>query len=278
MTSLPKVLNPVRHYHFWRNYYERVREHVENVRYLRETNGSAEVIFEYLKPRAPTTYLESQRSFRELASSLRLSNDWFTANIPHWLAAFDNVRLVDRRNLGVLEIGSWEGLSSCFILHSLPNAVLTCVDTWEGADEHKAGDFATPDALSNIELAFDHNLSPFADRLIKYKGTSFSFFEQHLTSNAYDLIYVDGSHQCDDVLVDAIKCFEMLRVGGLMIFDDYLWRYYPRAADNPAAAINLFLTLKKGAYRIVRLYYQLIIQKTLDGHNGTGSSRTSELT
>jgi len=29
-----------------------------------------------------------------------------------------------------------------------------------------------------------------------------------------------------------------------MIFDDYLWQYYPKDIDNPAAAINCFLKLK----------------------------------
>ena len=49
-----------------------------------------------------------------------------------------------------------------------------------------------------------------------------------------------------------------------MIFDDYFWRYYPRAIDNPAAAINVFLKFKKGSYKIVRLYWQIIIEKTND--------------
>lgn len=46
-----------------------------------------------------------------------------------------------------------------------------------------------------------------------------------------------------------------------MIFDDYLWRYYSKDIDNPAAAINVFLKLKIGQYKIVRTYYQLIIEK-----------------
>ncbi len=46
-----------------------------------------------------------------------------------------------------------------------------------------------------------------------------------------------------------------------MIFDDYLWQYYEKNIDNPAAAINVFLKLKQGSYKIVRVYYQLIIEK-----------------
>jgi hypothetical protein len=65
-------------------------------------------------------------------------------------------------------------------------------------------------------------------------------------------------------MIDAIKCFEMLKVGGIMIFDDYFWRYYPKAIDNPASAVNLFLHMKKGSYKIVRLYYQMVIIKTAE--------------
>ena len=92
--------------------------------------------------------------------------------------AFNKYNLLSKK-INILEIGIWEGLSSYFILHSLPNATLTCVDTWEGAEEHKTGDATTEDVLSNIEVSFDKNLSPFIDRLTKYKGTSFSFFNEN---------------------------------------------------------------------------------------------------
>ena len=139
---------------------------------------------------------------------------------------------------------------------------MTCVDTWEGADEHKSGDATTEKSLSSIENSFNKNLSIFKGRLIKYKGTSYSFFNNTTSKSVYDIIYIDGSHHCDDVIIDAVKGFQMLKVGGVMIFDDYMWQYYPNSINNPAAAINCFLKLKKGSYKVVRTYYQLIIKKT----------------
>jgi hypothetical protein len=53
----------------------------------------------------------------------------------------------------------------------------------------------------------------------------------------------------------------MLKPGGVMFFDDYFWRHYPKAIDNPAAAINAFLRLKQGEYKIVRIYSQVVIEK-----------------
>ena len=217
-----------------------------------------------LNHRVTRPYLQAQRDFQTRLPSLRLSKDWFSGKAAQWLSVFDAYGLTSARNVRVLEIGSWEGLSSFFIVHTLPGAHLTCVDTWEGADEHKAGVSAAKEILNGIEESFDANLSPYRDRLTKYKGTSFSYFNEHAARSVFDLIYVDGSHHCDDVIVDAVKCFEMLKPGGVMIFDDYFWKHYPKAKDNPAAAINAFLRLKQGEYKIVRVYSQIVIEKVDD--------------
>jgi predicted O-methyltransferase YrrM len=86
-----------------------------------------------------------------------------------------------------------------------------------------------------------------------------------VVKNSFDLIYIDGSHHTDDVIVDAIKGFELLKVGGIMIFDDYFWGYYNKPIDNPAGAVNAFLRLKEGAFEIECIYRQLILKKIKDG-------------
>lgn len=199
-------------------------------------------------------YEEQAEVFRASLGGLELSRDWFTAQIPHWLLVFDRQRLHDR-DIEALEIGSWEGLASYFILKTLPRARLTCVDPWE--------DYSEQQGLREVERRFDSNLSTFHGRLTKVKSTSVAYFAGHGALGRFDLIYVDGSHRRDDVLADAVMGFERLKRGGLMIFDDYLGRPFEADHENPAAGINAFLKLKKGAYRILRVYYQLIIEKTV---------------
>ena len=238
--------------------------------YLAQTYAPINVLycfFSKIKHRRPhSKYQQQLRDFEKTKLNLKLSNDWFSQNIPNWLSVIDEygLRSID---IKALEIGSWEGLSSFFILSEMPNAQLTCVDTWEGADEHKDGSTVSNKVLSQIEQNFDNNMSKFSSRLTKYKGTSFSFFSKNNLRCHYDFIYVDGSHHIDDVIIDALKCFEMLKVGGIMVFDDYFWKYYQRAIDNPAAAINLFLSAKLGHYKIIRLNYQVIIIKTKDRYS-----------
>lgn len=180
---------------------------------------------------------------------------WPSFSFPFWLEAFEKFGF-EGKPVKALEIGSWEGMSCMFILGQLPNCKITCVDTWEGGLEHK-----TFHDLNQIELRFDQNTSVFKERITKFKGTSHLFLSSISTQTRYDLIYVDGSHRGDDVLVDAIKSFELLETNGIMIFDDYLWIRYRERLNNPSAAINAFLYLKRGHYEILAAHWQLIIRK-----------------
>ena len=105
-------------------------------------------------------------------------------------------------------------------------------------------------------------MKDFKHRVTKYKGTSLSYYSHEFEDNAFDLVYIDGSHHSDDVVVDAVKCFEMLNLGGLMIFDDYFWKHYAKEIDNPAGAINMFLRLKREQLDIICFDYQVIVMKT----------------
>lgn len=200
-------------------------------------------------------YKEKTEAYKSLFKKLDFSNDWFSGNIPYWLNIFNKHSFYSRK-LDILEIGSWEGMSSLFILTELPNANLTAVDTWSGSDEHQ-GD----DVLSKIESNFDSNLYKVSNRLNKYKGTSYQYFNDCKSDQLFDLIFIDGSHFCDDVLIDGIKAFQHLRLNGIMIFDDYFWRIYSRDFDNPCIAINSFLRIKKGLYRVLNVYGQIAIEK-----------------
>ncbi|WP_051242193.1 class I SAM-dependent methyltransferase [Stappia stellulata] len=199
--------------------------------------------------------------FRRSSRHLDFDDDWFSGSVPTLLRAVDKAGLGQREGLNCLEIGCWQGLSTNFFLTTLSGSRWTCVDTWAGSDEHKSGRCATQQVLAQVEDTFDANLSGFRGRYAKHKGTSLSFYSLSAERGPYDLIFIDGSHHSDDVIVDAVKCFEMLRDGGLLIFDDYFWTYYEREMDNPAAAINAFLRLKRQCLEIVCFDYQLIVRK-----------------
>lgn len=41
--------------------------------------------------------------------------------------------------------------------------------------------------------------------------------------NFFDIIYIDGNHEPEYVLEDAVLSFRKLKINGIMIFDDYGW-------------------------------------------------------
>ena len=243
------------------------RKLIRVFQFLLKTNAPIGVYLSYLKTFFhkkfnPLSQVEMD-DFRASMLNYEFSNDWFTGNIPIW--NLNIKRLVCNLGscrLNALEIGSWEGLSSMYILSHPIFTNLTCVDTWAGADEHKGSD-----AIFKIESKFDKNLNPHNSRLTKYKGTSYKFFYECNENSKFDLIYVDGSHYSDDVMIDAIKSFQHLKVGGILVFDDYLWVHYSKIIDNPAAAINNFLRLKRGSYIILTVDYQLTIQKVSESRD-----------
>lgn len=207
------------------------------------------------------------------AGALRLSEDWFSPSIPRWRELFRRTGLDAGRQLQILEIGSFEGNSSTFLLDTFLHSTLTCVDTWGGLDEHEAIKYQT----RKVEDSFDFNTARYRDRLIKFKGTSEAFFAQtDVSKETYDLIYVDGSHYFDDVLIDAVRCFSMLKVGGLMIFDDYLWTGFKRIEANPIIAINLFLKAKKKYLRVIEAGPQVIVVKRASEDHAGSEAFTAE--
>lgn len=208
-------------------------------------------------------YRDVRKKYRAKYAGENFSSDWFSVNIPNWLLTFEDYKLQERETLKALEIGSFEGASSVFLLSEFENMHLTCVDTWQGSEENIGHD-----GLESIEQKFDENLREHASRIQKFKGTSFSFFESIDSKPQYDFIYIDGSHHVDDVVVDAVRGFNLLKVGGIMIFDDYLWDFYPNAKDNPCAAVNAFLRLKRGDLDVIYIGGQVHITKTRDRHSG----------
>jgi hypothetical protein len=202
--------------------------------------------------------------FKNKLIDKQFSTDWFSPNIPQWILAFEMMQIDFSKPIKVLEIGSFEGMSALFILETFPNCHLTCADTWQGAAEHH--DKSSPVYMENFSTAvmnaFDSNLSCYHDRITKFRGTSFQFLSTLPDNAGFDLMYIDGSHDSDDVIYDAFLGFKHLNKGGIIIFDDYFWGdFYKKPLQNPAGAINSFLKLKQGEYTLVAVYGQLIIQK-----------------
>lgn len=147
-----------------------------------------------------------------------------------------------------LEIGSFEGASLSWIIENTSARNCICIDTWEGGSEHQNLGID----MNTVEQRFDHNLevavgkSANTTKCSKLKMSSFdglSLLVNQGLKGTFDVIYVDGSHYPSDVLEDAVLAFNLLSVGGILIFDDYFWTDHTSGGGvghGPKMAIDAF--------------------------------------
>ncbi len=57
-------------------------------------------------------------------------------------------------------------------------------------------------------------------------------------------------------------CWPLLKVGGLLAFDDYVWRELPEPERRPGPAIDAFLGVMAGQFEEVHQADQLWVRKT----------------
>ncbi len=144
--------------------------------------------------------------------------------------------------MNMLEIGSFEGMSSRWLLENWlthESSTLTCIDSWAGGIEHQNEDYN----FKEIEERFNHNLKPYAHKILKIKGTSIDGLS-YLRANGkmFHAAYIDGGHRARDVIVDLVLSHEVMLPGALVVCDDYMWLSPDGNPFNaPKPAIDAFM-------------------------------------
>jgi predicted O-methyltransferase YrrM len=207
-------------------------------------------------------------------SGYQFSNDWFNATVK----AVWSELLPQLAPSRVLEIGSFEGASACFLIEHIAAQrplELHCIDTWQGGFEHRPGGHATSDMVQ-VEQSFRANVqtalssAACAVKVQVHRDRSDRALLRLLADvghNYFDMVYVDGSHEAPDVLFDAVTSFKLLRVGGLLVFDDYLWsaQSAPDLLKSPKIAIDAFTSVHAAKIRMLTApLYQIYLVKTAD--------------
>ena len=140
----------------------------------------------------------------------------------NWLTTLDLNEYKDRP-IHYLEIGTFYGanlltVDKTYAQH--PDSKLYCIDPWEDyADypEYKGEHTNIYDTfIDNVENA------EIKDKLTILRGYS-NVKVPTLEDDFFDIIYIDGNHEPEYVLEDAVLSFRKLKKGGIMIFDDYGW-------------------------------------------------------
>ena len=156
----------------------------------------------------------------------------------------------DVRPAFVIEVGSWKGASALTMAEALERegnaAKILCVDTWLGALEFWS-DQSDPERfgalecrtgypsvyyrfLANVRHAGQHG------RIVPFPmPSSAAALWLIRTDLRADMIYLDGSHEEEDVYQDLLDYHNLLAPGGVLFGDDWGWSGVRAAVERFAA-------------------------------------------
>ena len=148
----------------------------------------------------------------------------------------------------IIEVGTWKGGSAITMASALAehdkSATILCIDTWLGAlefwqnhqDPERYQSLKLRNGYPSVYYQFLANVCHAGHQrcIVPFPQTSATaalFLRTHGIQG--DLIYVDGSHEEEDVYQDLLDYWPLLRTGGTIFGDDYTW-------DGVRLAVNRF--------------------------------------
>ena len=205
-----------------------------------------------MHPFLSQTKKKFKKKHRDFLKSKNTSTDYFSINAYYW----NKILNKNFKKFSYLEIGSLEGNSALYILKNHLTKKVVCVDLWD-----------LDIFLSNAKKNFNNfikNLQEFENKYSYFKMKSDDFF--HNNKEFFDVIYIDGWHGASQVRKDISNSWKFLRVGGIIICDDYFYEgdsYKNSDKDIPAPEINYFIRENKKNIKILCVNNnQIFLKKT----------------
>ena len=181
--------------------------------------------------------------------------DDFTMHIPNWELLLQRFKGV--LDLNFLEMGCANGRASYWMCDQIltgENSRLYSIDQFETQRYIPKKNWHIQ-LNEEVDISFKENLKPMIDigKCVFIQSTVNDFMRMD-NSREYDFIYIDASHEPEDVLDDAIEAFKALKPGGIIVFDDYGW-------GNCRYGIDGFMLAYTGKYDVIFTGYQVAIEK-----------------
>lgn len=186
------------------------------------------------------------------------NTDWFSRHIDHWTKFFlQSGRFDFTRKIEILEIGVYEGRSAVWLLENI-------------ISRHADSRIVLVDPIVEnqlLRLKFNLRLTGEAHKATTITKFSLAAFDEIVLSNQrFDVVYIDGDHRACQALFDAILSFQVLKMGGYIIFDDYLWvDQEVTSVTHPKPGIDVFLQFYAKDIEVVVKDYQVIVRKIGSG-------------
>ena len=165
----------------------------------------------------------------------------------------------------IIEVGTWKGASAMTFARHVADAGLDCeilcVDTWLGAiemwmdleDNSRYGSLALRNGYPTLYYTFLANVvrARHQERITPFPVPSITAAQWcSVRGVRADLIYIDGSHEEEDVYQDLVSWWDIVRPGGCLVGDDWGWDGVRLAATRFAAESRLTIAHRHDKWEI----------------------------
>lgn len=181
------------------------------------------------------------------------TEDWFSAKTDRLLKVMASFR--NQEGVRGLEVGPFEGMSTIWFLENvLPgkNSQLVAIDSYDS--DCRECRQAYPRFLKNLKLSGNEEKV----RLIKNRSQEAL---KHLKPNSFDWAFIDGDSTAKNRLLDAVLAWDLLKVGGMLIIDDYRRSSRLWLDQQPKYAIETFVTLYRNEFKLIEWENELVVKK-----------------
>lgn len=144
----------------------------------------------------------------------RLANNWFS---------YVDVNSFNNKAINYLEIGVFYGANIISVANSYcshKDSKMYCIDQWIDYDDYD--EYKNEQPIIYDKFLTNIRNSGSEEKIVVNRGFSHEKILDYEDA-FFDIIYIDGNHNPESVLEDAVLAFRKLKVNGIMIFDDYGW-------------------------------------------------------
>jgi predicted O-methyltransferase YrrM len=234
-------------------------------------NRANTLLQEYILPtlKNPVKYIITEKKFKNVnpllnyAQMYNWTNDLPENSIQQFMNTLEYIKWKNNTEINILEIGTFAGTSVIKFLEMLPNSKAHVIDRWENYNENNI-DYLSSLKELNVEKIFYDNINTvdMKDRVTVFKGDSSTILIdlQNTNKNYFDFIYVDGSHKMLDCYTDLLLSFSLLKKGGILGIDDYLYNK-ETILESPYEGVNHFINKFNKEIKILSQEYRVFLEK-----------------
>jgi hypothetical protein len=149
--------------------------------------------------------------------------DDFKGSVYNLSYKWQSIIPYEDKSIKIMEIGAYHGANICSYMKTYAQHNMTeihCVDPWFYYNEYDENTDKQP--AKNYSL-FLNNISKLnsidINKVYIHRGISGNIVPT-FQNESFDIIYIDGNHRKRYVLEDSVNCFNKIKKGGWLIFDD----------------------------------------------------------